>query len=87
MVTRCLGDFDMKKYGLSSDPEIKEHSKVQNKIVIMASDGVWDVFNEKKILDLINQYQENFQNLPNYISKKAIEMGSKDNISIIIVKI
>lgn len=42
MVTWCLGDFDMKKYGLISSPEIKEFFIDKNSIIVVASDGIWD---------------------------------------------
>lgn len=53
MISRALGDFDMKKYGLSSEPEIKNLSIKQNKILIISSDGIWDVFDENSTKEYI----------------------------------
>ncbi len=43
LVSRSLGDFDMKKYGLISTPDIKEVPNKSRSIIFIASDGIWDV--------------------------------------------
>ena len=42
LVTRALGDFDMKKFGLIGEPDIKEYTISTNLFIAIASDGIWD---------------------------------------------
>lgn len=43
-MSRTLGDRDMQKFGCISDPDIHEFKITrQDKAIILASDGLWDV--------------------------------------------
>ncbi len=46
-VTRAFGDGDFKKYGVCAQPYIsKTEIRLIHKYLIVASDGLWDVFDE-----------------------------------------
>jgi len=97
-VTRTLGDLEMKETAkcLSNKPHITRYEIIDtDKFLIMASDGIWDVMKDKDVFDLIKSTDldslDKITNKPKEITKilvkKAIELGSKDNISCIAIKL
>ena len=55
-VTRALGDFTMKKYGIISEPSIVNllPPKIgSTRAIVMGSDGMWDVMHDSKIYDIV----------------------------------
>ena len=89
VLSRALGDFSLKNNGLISIPSI--HKIVLNEddcFIVIASDGIWDVLSEDDITNIcIDNSNLNCDELGKFIVKKAIDMGSEDNISCIIVLI
>lgn len=87
VLTRALGDHSLKKYGVIATPYVTKTLIEENhKYVVLASDGVWDILTEEEILKLslnINTADE-FAKL---LVKTALNGGSKDNISCIVIKI
>ena len=53
-VTRALGDLELKSQGVSNIPDIEE-IEINNKtnFLIVASDGLWDVCEDQKAVDLV----------------------------------
>lgn len=52
MLTRAFGDFELKGFGVKSEPFISKtilSSHEKNQFLFIASDGVWDVINEREI--------------------------------------
>ena len=48
VLSRSLGDLYCKKYGVSNLPDISINNIENNiKYVVIASDGIWDVVDEK----------------------------------------
>lgn len=90
-MSRAFGDFDLKynngggfKGPVSVKPDITvKHKKKCNGeiLLILATDGLWDVFTEDEVLDFFANNEEDLfcQKIVNH----AIKIGSKDNISII----
>ena len=86
LITRSLGDFDMQEYGLISTPDIYESLLFKNKLVFLASDGIWDVINTIQLLQLLKANSgKTLAQLAESIVKYAVDHGSMDNISIVIV--
>lgn len=86
-VTRGMGDFDMKKKGLICEPHItKKLIDSSLKYCIIASDGVWDVLTPDDAFKICQELGD-----PVKISEKlvenAMEKGSEDNISCIVVEL
>jgi len=90
-ITRALGDFNFKidVNGLSNIPYVTRNIiEESDKYIICGSDGIWDVINEEKATILINESKIiNSTDLCQLFIKKAIEYGSKDNISCIVIKL
>ena len=91
-VSRAFGDFDLEKY-ITYEPEIFKYKiKQEDKFMIMACDGLWDLLNNQDIINYIlmkyydkdgNRININ-KNIAKELAKIAIKEGSGDNISIII---
>jgi protein phosphatase 1L len=46
-VTRALGDFSLKSFGVTSTPFLKSlEIRIIHKYIVVASDGLWDVVSE-----------------------------------------
>jgi serine/threonine protein phosphatase PrpC len=88
--SRGLGAPDLKPYGFISDPTI-EHFEIQanDKYLVLASDGLWDVLSPKKVGQLIVTAKEKGLNITDTIAQASIrEMPLKniqDNISVILI--
>ena len=83
-VTRSFGDFNMREYGLISEPYINKICVNDNEknFLILASDGVWDFIGEEAL------FYSCFHNDDSYdickkIMEKNKENGSSYNITLI----
>ena len=94
-VSRSLGDFDQKKY-IEHKPDIT-HYACNQKFIVVATDGLWDVMSNQMVTDFILNYifenpdllssckvNKSDLNLAYKLASKAISLGSDDNITIII---
>ena len=86
-VSRGLGDFDLKNKGLSAEPDVTKRliDKSVNYCVI-ASDGVWDVLSPEEVAK-ITRNNNNIADLAKIIVETAIDKGSEDNISCIVIEL
>ena len=87
MLTRAFGDSGLKKYGVICMPHIyKAEIDTDDKYIVIASDGVWDVIDEDEIYNysLISKNSKDFCDI---IVKKSIDKGSMDNISCFVIKL
>ena len=93
-VTRCFGCFMAKGKGVSAVPDIKmARIKKEMDFLIMTSDGVWEVLNKTQLIysvwssidktsgNILKKLSSAIQDL----MRQAIEAGSMDNLSIIII--
>ena len=87
-LTRSIGDFDFKIYGVINEPFIYKVNLIENysKYVILGSDGVWDVINDSDLIQIEKKYGSLCKNFCNKIVEEAINKGSQDNISCIVIK-
>lgn len=87
LITRSLGDFDLREYGLVSTPDVRESELFKNKLVILATDGVWDVIDREAAVKIVKaNSKRSIGDLGKVIAKEAVDKGSMDNISLVIVK-
>ena len=86
-LSRALGDFSMKGYGLIATPSIyKKTITDKDKYVVICSDGVWDVVEESEVSDLCFRFVD-CDSIGKEIINKALKKGSDDNISCIVIKL
>jgi serine/threonine protein phosphatase PrpC len=95
-VSRSLGDFDQKKL-VEHKPDVIHYVCNNYKFIIVASDGLYDSMNNQQIVDFVltcvsdnpnilskNQNNKNNLNIASKLAMKAMELGSEDNITVII---
>lgn len=85
-VTRAFGDHSLRRSGLSAEPHIVKHTlRPVDKFLVIASDGIWDELSDQ---DAVNYCNDDMpcNKISQMIMKTAIEKGSKDNISVIVLK-
>jgi serine/threonine protein phosphatase PrpC len=87
MLTRSFGDKEMKKYGVISTPDCFCHKiREEDLYLIIASDGIWDAISEEEIMQMGGDKLSS-DDFSKKIVKLAIEKGSRDNISCIVIKL
>lgn len=88
-VARAIGDHTMKKYVIS-EPHTEIVKLTENEdFVIIACDGVWDVFKDEDAVSFIKEGLEKKEftqeEAASKLVKKAVENGSQDNITVLVV--
>lgn len=91
-VTRALGDHLMKKTtkGLISVPFVQDVITIDDtvqSVVVMASDGLWDVVPESLITHTVRSSVESATVIAEKLKGLALQHRSMDNIAIVVVKI
>jgi len=87
-VTRAIGDHNLKRDGVIAKPTIKRLLlKPTDKWLIIATDGVWDWFEEKDLLTITNKKETTAKSIAQEIVKKSLEQGSRDNITCLVIKL
>ncbi|KAJ8383042.1 hypothetical protein SKAU_G00038200 [Synaphobranchus kaupii] len=85
-MTRSIGDFDLKTSGVIAEPETKRITlhHAHDTFLALTTDGINFIMNSQEICDVINQCHD-----PNeaaqLISEQALQYGSEDNSTIIVV--
>lgn len=92
-VSRAFGDNTFKKY-VTETPEIFNY-KIQPgcKFIVLACDGLWDVMENGQVVEFILEQcydlnsgkYKNDVNISKLLAEKAIEKGSTDNVSVIVI--
>jgi len=85
-ITRAFGDHSLKKGGVIAKPYIKKHViRSVDKCLVVASDGVWDSMEDQ---DAVNYCRDEVstKDIAQAIVKGAIEKGSKDNTSCLVIR-
>lgn len=77
-MSRTLGDFQAKKIGLISIPEI-DHLwlKSRDKFVVLASDGVWDVMSSAEVVGFVLRQEAEWNNENVVAEKLCLEARSR----------
>jgi protein phosphatase 1L len=94
-VSRSFGDLDSKPH-VSHLPDVYDYEIKDHKFLIMACDGVWDVLSNQDAVDFVlfsldkiklddNCTTRSSKNIAYLLGEYAIQRGSQDNISVLIV--
>jgi protein phosphatase 1L len=86
-VSRAFGDLRMKETErfVSAEPEISVIPLTpQDKFVIIASDGLWDVLSNQEAVDAVRREPNKHKAAKNLV-KRALKIGTTDNITVLIV--
>ena len=90
MLTRSLGDKEMKKHGVICEPDFFwKKIDDDDKFIIIASDGLWDTLNENDVIEYGEKYGNKLssEEFSKKIVKLAVRKGTKDNVSCIVIKL
>ncbi|OQS02034.1 phosphatase 2C [Thraustotheca clavata] len=98
-VSRALGDFVYKQRSdlkpeeqqVSAEPDIKtQHRSKEDEFLILACDGIWDVMTNDDACDfvrsLMNKGESNMGLICEELLDHCLQLGSRDNMSVVIVK-
>ncbi len=80
IITRALGA------NTTVTPDYFEVELAEGDIVLMCSDGLTNMMEDKEIMDIVREYAGDLESAAGTLVKRANENGGKDNISIIIVE-
>jgi len=84
-VARAFGNYDLQPF-LSIEPDIFEIDITESdEFLIMACDGVWDALSDEKAIELVSTYSKDPFKCAEKLVKQAIEDGSSDNASSIVI--
>ena len=87
MLSRAFGDWELKSYGVISEPHVTKINISENdKYVVVASDGVWDILDDADVYEMSKSI-DNSKDLCNNIVEKSLDKGSMDNISCFVIKL
>jgi serine/threonine protein phosphatase PrpC len=92
-VSRAFGDLDNKPY-ISCIPDIFRYKiNKKDQFMVIACDGLWDVMDSQEVVNFIlaNSYDLEYNrinkkiNIARFLADFALQKGSTDNITIIII--
>lgn len=95
-MSRAFGDFYLKynnskfkgPVSIKPDVYIEKYNKNYKYTAIIGTDGLWDVMNNKNILDIYNHcVNKNIKNISAVIGATAYKKGSTDNITVVTTEI
>ena len=89
-LTRCIGGFEYKEYGVTTEPHI-QHMKIKEngrEVAVIGSDGLIEKMNEFELKTLIRENRDmSAQEYSEMLVKEAVNKGASDNITCIVVKL
>ena len=90
-LTRALGDHALKGTGggVSAEPHYVSHRVApSDRFMLLASDGVWDVVDDDEAhRQLTSASTESVEDLARRIVSLALERGTRDNVSALVVRL
>mmetsp|Transcript_8276 Transcript_8276/g.11395 ORF Transcript_8276/g.11395 Transcript_8276/m.11395 type:complete len:301 (+) Transcript_8276:144-1046(+) len=88
IITRSLGDHLMKEYIIGEPYTRHEVLSDKDTHLIVACDGLWDVVEDQQAVDFVLQHDSaSASDIAKKLLVKALQDGSTDNLSIIVVKL
>lgn len=87
-ITRAIGDHNLRRDGVIPTPTIRRLLlKPKDRWLVIATDGVWDWFEEKDLLAITNKEEATAKGIAQEIVKISLEQGSKDNITCLVIEL
>jgi len=96
-VSRSIGDLNFKDnqelgpeaQAICCIPDISQHTIRNGQLILLACDGLWDVMTDQQAVDFIleGRKSQDLQQVATSLLEKAIELGSADNITIVIISV
>jgi serine/threonine protein phosphatase PrpC len=88
-VSRSIGDYPARQY-LIAEPHIAERrlDTDQDEFLILASDGLWDVFTADEAVDTVRQWRDGNDHsvdIAKLLFREATRRSANDNITIVVI--
>jgi len=84
-VSRAFGDVEVKTAGLIANPHTEDVELTPTDThLILACDGLWDVATDQKAVDLI-QHEVDPQKMSDKLLYYALNNGTKDNVTVMVI--
>eukprot|EP01103_Thecamoeba_quadrilineata_P000073 TRINITY_DN10055_c0_g1_i1.p1 TRINITY_DN10055_c0_g1~~TRINITY_DN10055_c0_g1_i1.p1 ORF type:complete len:937 (+),score=204.98 TRINITY_DN10055_c0_g1_i1:130-2940(+) len=85
-VSRALGDFHLKPFGISSVPSLcSRFITPDDEFIIMACDGLWDVISEETAVEIVKTERKDPHRASMRLRDMAYLRGSSDNITVVVI--
>ncbi|GAX74792.1 hypothetical protein CEUSTIGMA_g2239.t1 [Chlamydomonas eustigma] len=84
-VSRAFGDKPLKRFVISTPYMQEEQLRHEDEFLILASDGLWDVFTNEDAVALARSIEDPEQ-AAKKLTEEAYSRGSMDNITCIVIK-
>jgi protein phosphatase PTC1 len=85
-VSRAFGDIELKEWVPADPYQTATLLNPDDSLLIVACDGLWDVCSDQTAVDLATK-EETAQRAAEKLLKYAIENGTTDNLSVLVVKL
>ncbi|EGR31339.1 protein phosphatase 2c, putative [Ichthyophthirius multifiliis] len=86
-VSRAFGDHGLSNFGVICLPDCNRiELRIIHKYLVLASDGLWDVVQPKEVLE-VSKIKSNCEEIAAELIKRALNNGSRDNITIMVLKL
>jgi len=83
-VSRSLGDLPFKPYVIAEPRIVEGYLGKENDYAVLACDGVWDVLTPEDVMEEVRRLEDP-QKGADRLAKKALDQGSTDNITVIVI--
>lgn len=85
-VTRCIGDRPLRHLGLTSEPQLHSLEITKDdKALIMASDGLWDVMSSERVLHCCKNTAKSPDMFAKRLLTEALDRGTDDNTTVVVI--
>ncbi len=85
-MSRSLGDFELKRFGVTADPEVTrtslKHGK--DKYLLLTTDGVTFVMSDEEVISCVNQCEKP-QEAAERLIDQALLYASEDNLTVLVL--
>ena len=87
-VSRAFGNYSIRNL-IRADPDITERELTsQDDFVVLASDGLWDVFSANEVAEVCYSWQRyGVSRIADQLVQLALTRGSMDNVTAIVVSL
>lgn len=85
-LSRALGDLEANPYVTPMPQVYRYRLNPQDKYIVVACDGVWDVMDNQEVIDLFKTASKK-TNLAKLLGETALKKGSTDNVTAVVYQI
>ena len=88
ILTRTIGDKEMKKYGVIPEPDFYV-KRIENEdiFIVIGSDGIWDVINQEEAFRMGIEKGLSSEDFSQKLIKISEERDTRDNACCIVIKL